>query len=227
MYQNNLVDVVGTSLNDVWGGVIVFLPKFVLALIVFVIGWIVGSILGRLVAQFVRALKVDNLLKSIGAEGVMEKGGFHLDSGAFFGTLVKWFFVVALGLVPALEVLNLQQVNGFLTTVVLGFLPRVIVAAFILAAGALVAHALQKVVSGGAKAISVPSAHFAGGVAKWAVWLFAILAALSQLGIAGAFAQTLFTGLVYGLALAGGLAFGLGGKEAAARYLENLRKDIN
>lgn len=222
---NNLVDVVGGSLQGVWGGVIAFLPKFVVALIIFIIGWIVGSILGRVVAQFVRAIKLDQALKSVGTEEVMDKAGFKLDTGSFFGTLVKWFFVVVF-LIAAVNVLGLEQVNVFLSDVVLGFLPNVIVAAIILVIGALVAHALQKLVSGGAKAAMMPGAQFAGGVAKWAVWIFAILAALSQLGIAGAFAQTLFTGLVAMLALAGGLAFGLGGRDAASRYLESLRHDI-
>ena len=226
MYNNNLVDVVGGSLSGVWGGVTAFIPKFVVALIIFIIGWIVGTILGRVVAQFIRAIKLDQMLKSVGTEDVMDKAGFKLDTGAFFGTLVKWFFVVVF-LVAAVNVLGLDQVNIFLQTVVLGFLPNVIVAAIILVVGALVAHTIQRLVVGGAKAAMVPSANFAGGIAKWAVWIFAILAALAQLGIAGAFAQTLFTGLVAMLAIAGGLAFGLGGKEAAARYLEGLRKDIN
>jgi len=178
------------------------------------------------VAQFIRAIKLDNMLKSVGTDTVMERAGFSLDSGKFFGTLVKWFFVVVF-LVAALDVIGLSQVNLFLQDVVLGYLPRVIVAALILAVGAIVAHTISGIVAGGARAASVPSAKFAGGVAKWAVWIFAILAALSQLGIAGAFAQTLFTGLVAMLALAGGLAFGLGGKESAARYLESLRKDIS
>jgi hypothetical protein len=226
MYSNNLVDVVGTSLNGVWGGVIAFLPKFVVALIIFIIGWIVGSILGKVVSQFVKAVKLDNMLKSVGTDAVMERAGMHLDSGAFFGTLVKWFFVVVF-LVASIDVIGLTQVNYFLQDVVLGYLPRVFVAALIIAIGAIVAHGISSVVSGGAKAASIPSAKFAGGMAKWAVWIFAVLAALAQLGIAGAFAQTLFTGLVGMLAIAGGLAFGLGGKDAAARYLENLRKDIS
>ena len=224
--SNNLVDVVGTSLNGVWSGVIAFLPKFVVALIIFIIGWIVGSILGKVVAQFIKAVKLDNMLKSVGTETVMERAGFHLDSGAFFGTLVKWFFVVVF-LMAAVDVLGLSQVNFFLQDVVLSYLPRVIVAAIILAMGAIVAHAMSGIISGGVKAASLPSAKFAGGVAKWAIWVFAILAALSQLGIAGAFAQTLFTGLVAMLAIAGGLAFGLGGKDAASRYLDALRHDIS
>ena len=224
--DNNLVDVVGASLDNVWSGVIAFLPKFIIALVIFIIGWIVGSILGRVVAQFFRAIKLDNMLKSVGTDTVMERAGFTLDSGKFFGTLVKWFFVVVF-LVAAIDVLELVQVNLFLNQVVLLFLPRVIVAALILVVGALLAHTLSQIVAGGAKAAEVPAARFAGGVAKWAVWIFAILAALAQLGIAGPFAQTLFTGLVAMLALAGGLAFGLGGRDAASRYLESLRKDIS
>src|SRR3989338_8420398 len=110
--SNNLVDVVGTSLNGVWSGVIAFLPKFVVVLIIFIIGWIVGSILGKVVAQFIKAVKLDNMLKSVGTETVMERAGFHLDSGAFFGTLVKWFFVVVF-LMAAVDVLGLSQVNFF------------------------------------------------------------------------------------------------------------------
>lgn len=226
MYSNSLYDVVGQPLTGVWGGVIAFLPKLVVALILFIIGWIIGSILGRVVMQFVRAIKLDQMLKSIGVEGPIERAGVSLDMGAFFGTIVKWFFVVVF-LVASVNVLGLSQVNTFLTDVVLGFLPNVFIAALILVAGALLAHALQKIVMGGARAASVPSAHFAGGVAKWAVWIFAILAALGQLGIAGPYAQTLFTGLVAMLAIAGGLAFGLGGKDAANRFLERLRNDIS
>jgi|SRR3989344_5227821 len=226
MYNNNLIDVVGTSLNSVWGGVITFLPKFIIALIIFIIGWIVGSILGRVVAQFIRAIKLDNMLKSVGTDAVMERAGFALDAGKFFGTLIKWFFVIVF-LVAAINVIGLVQVNMFLVDVVLGFLPRVIVAALILVVGAILAHTLSQLVSGSARAASMPSAKFAGGIAKWSVWTFAILAALSQLGIAGPFAQTLFTGLVAMLALAGGLAFGLGGRDAASRYLDTLRKDIS
>ena len=220
-----LVDKFGSSLNGVWGGVIAFLPKLIVALAIFIIGWVVGAVLGKVVAQAVRAIKLDGMLKSVGVEALMQKAGFKLDVGAFFGTLVKWFFVVVF-LVPAMDVLELVQVNLFLQDVVLSFLPRVIVAALILVVGAIVAHAIERLVVGSAKVVDAPSSQLMGGVAKWAVWVFAILAALSQLGIAGPFAQTLFSALAYGLALAGGLAFGLGGKEAASRYLERLRQDI-
>ena len=71
------------------------------------------------------------------------------------------------------------------------------------------------------------SAHFVGSVVKWAIWVFAILVALSQLGIAAAFSQTLFTGIVIAVSLALGLSFGLGGQEAASRFIERLRGEMS
>jgi len=97
----------------------------------------------------------------------------------------------------------------------------------ILLVAAVIAEAMQKVIVGSAKAAGVRFAHLDGTITRWAIWVFAILAALFQLGIAAAFIQTLFTGVVVALALALGLSFGLGGQDAAARYIEKIRQEIN
>src|SRR3989344_3192681 len=141
------------------------------------------------------------------------------------GGFAEWFVIVVF-LVAAFDVLGLNQVTAFLQQVVLLYLPQVIVAALILLAAAVIAEAMQKVIVGSAKAVGVKFAHLAGTITRWAIWVFAILAALFQLGIAAAFIQTLFTGMVVALALALGLSFGLGGQEAAARYIEKIRQEI-
>ena len=219
-------EVLTSSFQGLWSGIVAFVPNLIVALIIFILGWLIGSILGRWVAQIIKSLKVDKALTSIGTEDLLSRAGFRLNAGLFIGGLVKWFVIVAF-LVASLDVLNLSQVNVFLREVVLGYLPNVIVAALILLIAGVVAEAIQKVVVGSAKAAGMMHAHFLGGVSLWAIWIFAILAALSQLGIAGAFAQTLFTGVVAALALAVGLSFGLGGKDAAARYVDRLRGDIS
>jgi hypothetical protein len=89
-----------------------------------------------------------------------------------------------------------------------------------------VANAMQKLVIASARAGHLSHAVLLGRITKWAIWIFAILAALVQLGIAVGFIQTLFTGVVVALSLAFGLAFGLGGQEAAARYVEKMRQEI-
>lgn len=213
------------SFQNLWGGVIEFAPKLIIAIIIFAIGLLVASILGKFVNKIISSLKVDKAFQSVGVDEMLHKGGFTLNSGHFIGGLVKWFLVIVF-LVASIDILGLSEVNNFLNNVVLNYLPNVIVAALILIVAAFIAHAMQKIVVGSAKAAGAPSTHFLGGLTKWSIWAFAILAALYQLGIAGAFAQTLFTGFVAMVAIAGGLAFGLGGRDAAARYVEKLRKDI-
>lgn len=218
-------DFLTAAFQDLWGGVIAFIPRFFVSLVVFIAGWALAVAIGKLVERLIDALSVDRALKGLGLEGPIVRAGFNLDSGAFIGGLVRWFFIVVF-LVAAVEVLGLTQVTAFLRDTVLLYLPNVIVAAIILVAAAIIANAVHKLVVGSARAAHVPSAGLMGGMAKWSIWIFAILAALYQLGIAGPFVQTLFTGFVAMLTIAGGLAFGLGGRDAAARYIEKLKEDI-
>ena len=220
----------GVQLSSAFTGigvqVLQFIPKLILAIIIFIAGWVVGSVLSEVVSKIIKAIKVDLILESAGARGLLDKAGFNLNTVAFLGGLVKWFIIIVF-LVTALDILKLEAVNAFLTNVVLGYIPQVIVATLILVVAAVLADLSQKVLSGGARALDSKHAGMVGGVARWAIWIVAILAALNQLGIAGPMMQTLFTGLVAMLAIAGGLAFGLGGKEAASNYIEKLRGDIS
>ena len=218
-------DVLTRSFQELWTGIIAFIPNIIVALIIFILGWLIGAALGRVVAQVIRSLKVDAALKSTGLNDAVERAGFKLDIGAFIGALVKWFFIIVF-LVASLDVLGLSQVNIFLQSVVLGYLPQVIVAALILLVGAIVADLACKGVAGAAKAAHVKSAGFAVSVAKWSIWIFALLAALDQLQVASAFVQTLFTGVIVAISLAFGLAFGLGGQEAAARAIEKMKSEM-
>ena len=209
--------------NLLWG-VVNYIPNLVFAVVIFVLGWFIGSLLGRVVMEAIRALRVDHALRSAGVEEVVNRAGYSLNSGAFVGALVKWFVIIVF-LLAALQALGLTQVTLFLQLGLLPFLARVIVAVLIIIVAAVVAQVAQGVVAGAARAAGVHSAGFAGTVARWAIWVFAILAALDQLGVTP-FLQTLFTGVVVALSLAFGLAFGLGGQEAAARFIDRQRDSI-
>ncbi len=218
-------DVLSQSFQNLFYGLVAFIPNLVVAIIVFIVGWLVGVGVGRVVAQIVGSLRIDGALRSTGFERMLNRAGFQLNAGRFIGFLVQWFFIIVF-LVASLQVLGLTQVNVFLTTVVLGYLPQVIVASLILLVAAVVAEAAERVVVGSAKAASLRAAGFAGKVTRYAIWIFAILAALAQLNVATAFVQTLFTGVVIAVALAIGLAFGLGGQASASRYLDHLQSEI-
>jgi len=214
------------SFQEVWLNFVLFVPNILFAVVIFAIGWVAGAILGRITSQVVDALKIDNALRSAGVEEAVHRGGFNLNSGALLGGLVKWFVIVVF-LMAAVDVLGLDQVGNFLNDVVLLYLPQVIVAVLILLIGAVLGEFMKNLVVGAARVVDMQAAHFLGSVAKWAIWIFAVLAAMIQLNIATTFLNTLFAGVVVALSLAFGLAFGLGGQEAAARYLEHLRNEMN
>ena len=226
MLLNTWGEVLILSFQNLWMGVVNFVPNLVVAILILIVGWLVGALIDRAVCRVFKTLKVDDALRQAGLETIVRRGGINLDSGAFIGGLVKWF-VIVIFLIAALNVLGLSQVNFFLQDVVIGYLPRVLAAALVLLAAGVIGDVTGRVVVTAAKTAGVESAHFVGAIAKWAIWVFAILVALSQLGIAAAFSQTLFTGIVIAVSLALGLSFGLGGQEAASRFIERLRGEMS
>ena len=217
--------VFSSSLQSVWLGFANFVPNLIIAIVVFIIGWVLGSVISRAIAQVVSALKIDKLFQGAGAEEVLNRAGIKLNVGGFIGWIIKWFIIVVF-LMTSLEVLGLQQVNSFLREVVLAYLPQVVIAALILILATVVADFIRKVVSGAAKAANVKGANMVASISYYAIWIFALIIALSTLGIAPQFMQILFTGIVAMLAIAGGLAFGLGGRDAAQKSIENLSEGM-
>mgnify|MGYP001571649412 CR=1 FL=1 len=218
-------DVLSLSFKNLWLGVVGFVPNVVIAIVIVLLGWGIGVLFGRVVAQVIKAIKVDEALRKAGVENFLNKGGIELNSGSFLGGLVRWF-VILVFLIGAFEILKLSQVTIFLRDI-LNYLPQVIVAVLILIAAGLVADVMKKLVLSSAMTAGISSADFLATVTKWVIWVFAILVALSQLGIATGFVQTIFTGLVVALSLGLGLAFGLGGQEAAGRMIERMSKEIS
>lgn len=217
-------EVFSTSLQGLWYGFISFVPSLIVAIIIFIVGWVVGSVIGKLVMQVVQSLKIDKVFESAGADEVMARAGMRLNIGAFLGGLVKWFIVLVF-LMTSLEILGLTQVTDFLREVVLSYLPQVIIASLILVAATIIADAMGKVVTAAAKAGNIRSANMLGTIVRYAIWILAFIIALSELGIGREYMLTIFQAVIYMFALAGALAFGLGGRDAAARAIEHIRSE--
>ncbi|MEK9182653.1 MAG: hypothetical protein AAB809_01090 [Patescibacteria group bacterium] len=219
-------DVFNSSLQSLWWGFIQFTPKFIIAVILFIIGWLLGNVIARALEQVFSALKIDVLFKSIGADNFFRKAGMTLDSGYFIGQVAKWFVVIVF-LLPSLNLVGLNDIASFLKDDVLGFLPRVIIAALILIIATIVSEALSKTATATAKSMGLNSANMLGAVAKYAVWVFAFIIALGQLGIADYYMSVLFTGVIAMLSIGGALAFGLGGRDAAARFISKVSEEVS
>ena len=209
---------------SMWGDVVSFLPAMVIALLIIIVGWIAAGILKGIVIKVFRKMKVNDALSAAGVDALVERAGYPLKAGVFVGTLVKWF-VIAVFFVVALDILGLTAVTDFLREVVLGYLPHVIVAVLILLVASVVANVASTAVVAAMRTAQVKSPELFGKVVYYAIIVFATLAAFNQLKIAQELVQMLFAGLVFATALALGLAFGLGGRETAARYLDKVTKN--
>ncbi len=226
MILNTWGSVLTTSFQNLWVGVITFIPNLIVAIVILLIGWAIGAIVQKGIAHFMKMIQFDEALRKAGFEDLVRRSGLNLNSGKFLGALVKYFIIVVF-LIASFDVLGLNQVTLFLQQVVMGYLPQLIIAVLILLVGGVVGDVLSRIVIASARTAGLGSASFLGVVTRWAVWIFVLLVALDKMGITGPIVQTLFTGVVVAISLALGLAFGLGGQDAASRTIERIRHEVS
>lgn len=224
IYQTNWYDIFSAAFQIVWEKLFLALPNIFFAIVIFIIGWVLASLIGKTIKSIIDLTKIDGVLAKLKVDQVVSRLGWRLDAGKFIGELVKWFLIIAFLLVSS-DIVGLSAVSQFLNSILL-YIPNVIMAAIILLVAAIVANFLQKVVASSAGAARLSAANFAGIVAKWAILIVGFLIAVDQLGITQSYLVTLYTGIVAMLAIAGGLAFGLGGKEQASAFLAKLSAEI-
>jgi hypothetical protein len=216
------LDILSQALIDTAMTLIAFLPFVVVAIIVFVAGWMAGSILGRAVAHLVTVTRIDRALARAGLAQLSERAGVRITLAGFLGGLVKWLVIVAFTIASA-EILGLSQVTQLLRDILM-YIPQVLIAAIVLVIAMLIGDFVKRIVDHSTRGMGMRG-HFAAQVAKWSIIVVGgIFPALAQLKIAQGLVEVLFTGVVFALSLSLGLAFGLGGREAASRVIEKMEK---
>ncbi len=207
---------------ELWTTVAVSLPRIVLAILIFTIGWIIAHLIYKEIVALLQSAKIDEALEPTGLTKACEKAGYKLNVGKVLGFLLKWFVIIAF-LVLALDILGLETTKGLLVGI-LTYIPQVILAAFVLFIGFVAADFIKKLVVGSSKMVDFKSAGTIGSVAKVAILVFTVLVVMNMLGIGREIINVLFIGVVAMLSLAGGLAFGLGGRDAAAKAIEKAKE---
>lgn len=198
-----------------------FLPRLIAGLVIVVIGLIVAGIVKWVVLAVLKAIQLEKILKQYN----VPEGRRGLTWSNLVGEIVRWF-VIILFLVPTVEVWGIPRVTEVLNRVLL-YLPNVLVAAILVFLGLVIADLVHDVVQASVRGVSAQTADAAAAVARWAVVIFVALVALNQLGIAADLIRILFTGVVAMLALAGGIAFGLGGKDAAGEIVNEVKRKLS
>lgn len=210
-----------TSFNDAFYAVVNFIPKFLAGAIIFLIGIVVASILKQVVLSLFRTLKLESFLKKYGVPEMKDEFTW----ANILSEIVRWFVIIVF-LIPTADVWGLPRIITVLNEF-LNYLPNVFVAAVIAMVGFVFARLSHDVILASAKGVDDQTAAAIASVARWSINVFVILAVLSQLGVATDLIKILFTGLVAMLAIAGGIAFGLGGQNTAKDVVEGLRKKLN
>ena len=219
-YLQTWQQAITASVQNLWTQIIAFVPSLVGALLVLIVGLIVASVLSKLAHKLVTLTKVDSFIHKIDSIKKMGDMGVHFNIANLIAWLIKWFFIIVT-LIAVVNILSLTQVSSFLQDVA-SYIPNVVVAVIILAIGLVLGQFVHDVVEKSAKTSEL-TAHTSNSLAtisKWAIVIFALMASLSQLKVAPELIQILFTGFVAMLALAFGLAFGLGCKEQASKWLD-------
>lgn len=218
------LDVTIEALKNLWQGFITFVPNLVGALLVFIIGWIVAIIIGKIVTEVLRKLQFNKIFEKGGLREALHRADLKVDASEFVGGVFKWVFVLVF-LSVSVEILGLIQFSVFLTNV-LDYLPNVIVAVLIFVVAAIIIDLLEKVVFAAVESVKSGYGGMVAAIVRWSIWIFAVFAILYQLNIAKDLITTLLQGVVWFFVLAGSIAFGWGGKDIAADFMEGIKRKI-
>lgn len=197
-------------------------PHILGAAAVFLFGWIIAEISYRMIIGLGHKIHLETISEKVGLKHFLEQSKSKKKPTEVIARGVKGYLIF-LFFVEATKIAQLTQVAEFLTTVI-SYIPEVIIALFIILVGIRIGHTLQSLITTSLTFTKANTANALGMAARYTIITFAILAALSQLQIAEILIQTLFVGFVTMLTLAGGLSFGLGGKDMVHELLEDVKK---
>lgn len=220
MTPNNIGNTIILSVNKGLYAAASFIPNMIAGIVIILIGIILGSIVKKIVVEILNALKVETYLKKYGVPEAKNEFGWT----NILAEIARWF-VIILFLIPTADVWGLPQITTILNTFLL-YLPNVFVAAIIGLVGLVFARLAYDIVLASTHGFSVDVSRTIASVTRIAITVFVLLAVLNQLGVARDLIRILFTGFVAMIAIAGGIAFGLGGKDAARDLLDIFRKKL-
>ncbi|OGI84159.1 hypothetical protein A2903_01170 [Candidatus Nomurabacteria bacterium RIFCSPLOWO2_01_FULL_33_17] len=213
------------SLQSVSVGVIAFLPKLIIALVLFFVGWAFAGIISKAIQSISKKTKFEHLFEQAGVTGALAKNGVHFSIGKIIGEIVRWSLIVIF-LVPTLELLGLSETTALLKAGVIEYIPKIIRAGLALIIAAVIADGMKGAVITAARSVNIKSAVALGSFTKYMIWIFAILIALTALGIASTLIYIIVVGFIGMIAVGGAIAIGIGGKDIAAGMLSRLHDEV-
>jgi len=207
---------------------IYFVANLLLAIVVFIIGYLISIGIGKLITELLKSVKFNKLFEKEGWRKALQRANVEVNPAEFIGAIFKWVFVIV-SLLIAVDILKLTAFAGLLTQV-LNYLPNVVVAVLILIVAVVISDIIEKIIRVTVERLKVGYGYIASSIVKWAIWVFAFFLILDTILPANLLIKTLYSSIVYGtvaaLALGLGLAIGLGGKDTAAKIISDMYRKI-
>jgi hypothetical protein len=202
--------------------IMAYLPVLLGALVILIVGWIVAKAIRRLVDWLLKAIRFDALADKAGISEILRKGDLEISAREVISSIVYWLIIIMV-LVMTVDALGLPKSSDVLSSL-FAYVPKVIAALLVLVVAMFLASFVSGIVRTAAGNANLPKPQVLAGISRWAIIIFAVTISLEQLGIAPLLVSATFNIILGGIVLALALAFGLGGKEAAAKYLEELKQ---
>lgn len=213
------------ALQDGWTRIVNYLPNLLGAIVIIIIGVLVANLVKWIVVRVVETSGLQRWFEELQFSQTLKDAKLNTNLSTLIGEFLKWVIII-LFLIPSVSILGLPQVSSLLNDII-RYLPNVGSAVIILFLGALFAEFIGNIVRATAASLGANTSLTLSIVSRYIIYVFAGLAAIAQLGIAPEVINILLTGLVAAGAIATGLAFGLGGKDAAADLVSKIRRDFN
>ena len=210
------------SLKEVGGMVLGVTPTVFWVLVVLVVGTLLARTLGSVVTDAIKRVQIDKISHTIGLSGALEAGGIKRPVSDLVGTIISWVLTVTT-FVVALKLVGIA-VLGEATSSVMGYLPALLSGIVALTVAIIIAYIVAAFIKVVAVNTDMPKPELMATFTKWAIVLTGFVAFMNKVGLGFLLTGTPFTLIIGALALALGLAFGLGGREHAARYMDKVLK---
>jgi hypothetical protein len=202
--------------------ILAYLPVLLGALLILIVGWLIAKAIKRIVDWLLKLIRFDTLADKAGISEILKKGDLKISAGEVISSLVYWLIIIMI-LVMTVDALGLPKASDVLASL-FAYVPKVIAALLVLVVAMFLASFVSGIVRTAAGNSNLPRPEIFAAVSRWAIIIFAITIALEQLGIASLLVTTTFNIILGGVCLALAIAFGLGGKDTVAKYLEGLKK---
>ncbi|MGV3581587.1 MAG: mechanosensitive ion channel family protein [Methylophilus sp.] len=216
------IDMFLTSLNQFWLQIVNFVPKLLAVLVILFFGWIVAKLVRGAVKRLLELMQFDQFAQKSGLEAFMNSGNFNVTLSGIISQVIYWL-VILLFVITGANALELTAV-ALLLQQLAGYLPHIIVAILVIVFGTLLARFINRLVFAWLHSIKFDHALAVSTSAEYGIQILAIFIALEQLGIGMQLIHSLFVIIFGAVFLALAIAFGLGGKEWAARFIDNMSK---